>query len=55
MRGFGCRRLSTDRVDIKELKIRPATDVHDYQVRLRSARNFLSKVIIMDQGWVWWG
>jgi len=31
------------KVDIKELKMRPNTDVHDYQVRLRSARKFLEK------------
>ena len=33
------------RVEIKELKLRPATDVHDYQVRLRSAAKFLEKVL----------
>ncbi len=32
------------RVELKELKIRPNTDVHDYQVRLRSAAKFISKV-----------
>jgi len=31
------------KVSTKELKIRPGTDVHDYQVRLRSAKKFLSK------------
>ena len=32
------------RQDLKELKFRPSTDVHDYQVRLRSAQKFISKV-----------
>lgn len=31
------------RVDIKELKMRPNTDVHDYQVRLRAAEKFIAK------------
>lgn len=31
------------RIDIKELKLRPNTDVHDYQVRLRAAEKFLAK------------
>lgn len=31
------------RQDIKELKVRPSTDVHDYQVRLRAAQKFLAK------------
>ncbi len=31
------------RVEVKELKLRPNTDVHDYQVRLRSAQKFLEK------------
>jgi len=35
------------RVELKELKIRPNTDVHDYQVRLRSAAKFISKVRIL--------
>jgi len=29
------------RVDVKELKMRPNTDVHDYQVRLKKAIQFL--------------
>lgn len=29
---------------MKELKLRPSTDVHDYQVRLRAAQKFLAKV-----------
>lgn len=32
------------RSDLKELKVRPSTGEHDYQVRLRSAIKFLSKV-----------
>eukprot|EP00891_Asterochloris_glomerata_P006846 jgi/Astpho2/6846/e_gw1.00105.91.1_t len=31
------------RQDLKELKVRPSTDVHDYEVRLRSAEKFLKK------------
>lgn len=31
------------RIEIKELKLRPGTDVHDYQVRLKKAKQFLSK------------
>ena len=31
------------RADMKELKLRPNTDVHDYQVRLRSAQKFIQK------------
>jgi len=31
------------RQDMKELKLRPSTDVHDYQVRLRAAQKFLAK------------
>jgi len=30
-------------MDMKELKLRPNTDVHDYQVRLRSAQKFIQK------------
>jgi translation initiation factor IF-3 len=30
-------------VETKELKLRPATDVHDYQVRVRAAQKFLEK------------
>jgi translation initiation factor IF-3 len=32
------------RQDLKELKFRPSTDVHDYQVRLRAAQKFIAKV-----------
>ena len=35
---------ATCRQDLKELKLRPSTDVHDYQVRLRAAQKFLAKV-----------
>jgi len=28
-------------VDVKEVKIRPATEEHDYQVKMRNARKFL--------------
>ncbi|DBA83416.1 hypothetical protein WJX79_004897 [Trebouxia sp. C0005] len=31
------------RQDVKELKVRPGTDVHDYEVRLRAAQKFLAK------------
>ena len=37
-------RMRVRRSDLKELKIRPSTDEHDYQVRLRSAIKFLIKV-----------
>lgn len=30
-------------VDVKEVKIRPATEKHDYEVKLRNARRFLEK------------
>lgn len=30
-------------IEIKELKLRPATDIHDYQVKVRAASKFLSK------------
>ena len=30
-------------VETKELKMRPGTDVHDYQVRVRAARKFIDK------------
>lgn len=30
-------------IETKELKLRPATDVHDYQVKVRAASKFLSK------------
>jgi translation initiation factor IF-3 len=30
-------------IETKELKLRPATDVHDYQVKVRAAQKFLSK------------
>ena len=30
-------------VETKELKLRPATDVHDYQVKVRAAQKFLAK------------
>lgn len=36
---------NTCRQDVKELKVRPGTDVHDYEVRLRAAQKFLAKVI----------
>eukprot|EP00884_Botryococcus_braunii_P015533 jgi/Botrbrau1/2663/Bobra.0203s0012.1 len=31
------------RQDLKELKLRPGTDLHDYQVRLKAAQKFISK------------
>ena len=31
------------RVEIKEVKFRPATDVHDYQVKLKNIRKFLTE------------
>ena len=34
------------RQDTKELKLRPGTDVHDYDVRVRSAQKFISKVCL---------
>lgn len=37
------KKSAAGRVEVKELKLRPNTDVHDYQVRLRSAQKFLSK------------
>ena len=30
-------------VDVKELKLRPGTEIHDLQVKLRHARRFLEK------------
>lgn len=30
-------------IETKELKLRPATDVHDYQVKVRAAQKFLAK------------
>ena len=29
-------------IDVKEIKMRPGIDVHDYEVKLRSARRFLA-------------
>ncbi|CAL5219618.1 g1489 [Coccomyxa viridis] len=37
------KRQREARQDLKELKFRPSTDVHDYQVRLRSAQKFIAK------------
>lgn len=37
------RKQREARQDLKELKMRPATESHDYQVRLRSAQKFLTK------------
>jgi predicted deacetylase len=34
---------------MKELKLRPSTDVHDYQVRLRAAQKFLAKASLPAQ------
>ncbi|MBF0097479.1 MAG: translation initiation factor IF-3 [Magnetococcales bacterium] len=34
-------RKKQTRIDIKEIKFRPATDVHDFDVKLRSIRKFL--------------
>jgi translation initiation factor IF-3 len=30
-------------IEVKELKMRPGTDVHDYQVRVRAAQKFIDK------------
>ena len=30
-------------IEIKELKMRPSIDIHDYQVKMRSARRFLDE------------
>ncbi len=30
-------------IEVKEIKMRPGTDVHDYDVKLRSARRFLDE------------
>lgn len=38
------RRRGWCRQDLKELKLRPGTDQHDYQVRLKAAQKFISKV-----------
>ncbi len=35
--------LRARRQDLKELKLRPNTDVHDYRVRLRAAQKFIAK------------
>jgi Translation initiation factor IF-3, C-terminal domain len=41
----GCRDcVLCRRVEVKELKLRPNIDVHDYQVRFRAAQKFLEKV-----------
>jgi translation initiation factor IF-3 len=37
------KRQREAQVETKELKLRPGTDVHDYQVRLRAAQRFLEK------------
>jgi hypothetical protein len=42
------------RSDLKELKMRPSTDEHDYQVRLRSAIKFLIKVRWPPCARFWW-
>ncbi|WP_227657560.1 translation initiation factor IF-3 [Candidatus Magnetaquicoccus inordinatus] len=34
-------RKKQTRIDIKEIKFRPATDVHDFEVKIRSIRKFL--------------
>jgi len=39
----GKKKQRESRVDLKELKLRPGTGEHDYQVRLRQAKQFLSK------------
>jgi translation initiation factor IF-3 len=39
----GKKKQRESRQDLKELKVRPSTDVHDYEVRLRAAQKFLSK------------
>lgn len=31
------------RIQVKELSLRPTTDIHDYQVRLRKTKNEISK------------
>lgn len=45
----------TARVDIKEVKLRPKTEVHDFQFKVRNARRFLEggnkvKVTVMFRG-----
>lgn len=40
------------RQDVKELKVRPGTDVHDYEVRLRAAVKFLKKVSYLLPGYL---
>lgn len=37
------KRQRESQIETKELKMRPGTDEHDYQVRVRAARRFLSK------------
>ena len=46
-------RMCVRRSDLKELKMRPSTDEHDYQVRLRSAIKFLIKVRWAPCAWSW--
>lgn len=36
-------RKKQTRIDIKEIKFRPATDVHDFEVKIRNMRKFLSE------------
>ena len=35
-------RLKQKQVHLKEVKLRPVTDVHDYQIKLKNAKRFLS-------------
>ena len=32
-------------IEVKEIKFRPGTDTHDYEVKMRSVTKFLEKVI----------
>lgn len=48
-------RKKTSRIELKEVKLRPKTDEHDFQTKLRKARGFLEdnnkvKITIMFRG-----
>ena len=37
------KQRKTKKVDLKEIKLRPVTEVHDYTFKIKNAQKFLSK------------
>jgi hypothetical protein len=47
------RKKASTQTETKEIRMRPATDVHDFNVKVKSAQKFIEKVGLGVWGCVW--